>query len=109
MSRLIKITPDVKLEEEPEGYEFGYYAFEDVEPIQTSEVKDQIMVIHQNQSNDAIPDDIKVKWGLTPQQIKQAQQKDRFCKEQYNKILKGSLPSTHPYYIQGWYTYEIYY
>ena len=35
MSRLIKITPDVELEEEPEGYEFGYYAFEDLEPIHT--------------------------------------------------------------------------
>ena len=32
MSRLIKITPDAKLEE-PEGFEFGYYAFEELEPI----------------------------------------------------------------------------
>ena len=37
---------------------------------------------------------------LTPKQIKQAQQKDKFCKEQYNKIKKGTLPNTHPYYIQ---------
>ena len=29
MSRLIKITPEVQLEKEPEGFEFGYYAFED--------------------------------------------------------------------------------
>ena len=27
MSRLIKITPDVKPEKEPEGFEFGYYGF----------------------------------------------------------------------------------
>ena len=58
------------------------------------------MAIHQSQSDDAIPSDVKVEWGLTPKQIKQAQQKDRFCKEQNSKILKGSLPSTHPYYIQ---------
>ena len=100
MSRLIKITPDVKCEEEPEGFEFGYYAFEDLEPIHTSERIDYIMDIHQNQSDVAIPDDIKVEWGLTPIQIKKAQQKDKFCKEQYNKILKGSLPNTHPYYIK---------
>ena len=100
MSRLIKITPDVKPEEEPEGFEFGYYAFEDLEPIHTAERIDYIMDIHQNQSDAAIPDDIKVEWGLTPVQIKQAQQKDKFCKEQYNKILKGSLPNTHPYYIK---------
>ena len=83
-----------------EGYEFGYYAFEDLESIQTSEAKDHIMAIHQNQSDDVIPSDVKVEWGLTPKQIKQAKQKDRFCQEQCAKILKGSLPSTHPYYIQ---------
>ena len=100
MSRLIKITSDAKLQQEPEGYEFGYYAFEDLEPIQTSGVKDHIIAIQQNQPDDAIPNDVTVEWGLTPRQIKQSQQKDKFCKEQYNKIIKGSLPSTHPYYIQ---------
>ena len=58
------------------------------------------MGIQQKQSDEAIPDDFKVEWGLTPAQVKQAQQKDKFCKEQYNKILKGSLPGTHPYYIK---------
>ena len=101
MSRLIKITPDVKPEEEPEGFKFGYYAFEDLEPIHTSERIDYIMDNHQSQSDAAIPDDIKVERGLTPIQIKQAQQKDKFCKEQYNKILKGSLPNTYPYYIKN--------
>ena len=100
MSRLIKITPDVKPEEEPEGFEFGYHAFEDLEPIHMTEVIDYIMDIQQKQYDEAIPDDIKIEWGLTPIQIKQAQQKDKFCKEQYNKIVKGSFPSTHPYYIK---------
>ena len=99
MSRLIKITPDAKLEE-PKGFEFGYYAFEDLETIQTSTMKSHIMAIHQDQLKHAIPDDITVEWGLTPKQIIQAQQKDRFCKEQNAKILKGFLPSTHPYYMQ---------
>ena len=100
MSRLIKITPKAQLEKEPEGFEFGYYAFEDLEPIQTSEIKDHIMAIHQKSSDDAIRDDIQIEWGITPKQIKQAQQKDKFCTEQYNKIRKDPLPSTHPYYIQ---------
>ena len=85
MSRLIKITPDAKLEEEPEGFEFGYYAFEDLEPIQTSTMKSHIMAIHKDQLKHAIPDDITVEWGLTPKQIIQAQQKDRFVK---NKMVK---------------------
>ena len=47
MSRLITITPEINLEEEPEGYEFGYYVFEDLKPIQTSKERDHIMAIHQ--------------------------------------------------------------
>ena len=33
MSRLIQINPEAKLQPEQEGYEFGYHAFEDMEPI----------------------------------------------------------------------------
>ena len=35
MSRLIQIDPEAKLNPEPEGYEFGYHAFEDLEPIKS--------------------------------------------------------------------------
>ena len=35
MSRLIQIDPEAKLNPEPEGYEFGYHAFEDMEPIES--------------------------------------------------------------------------
>ena len=34
MSRLIQIDPEAKLQPEQEGYEFGYHAFEDMEPIE---------------------------------------------------------------------------
>ena len=33
MSRLIQIDTEAKLQPEQEGYEFGYHAFEDMEPI----------------------------------------------------------------------------
>ena len=35
MSRLIQITPDIQLEPEPTGQEFGYEVFEELQPIQT--------------------------------------------------------------------------
>ena len=35
MSRLIQIDPEAKLNPESEGYEFGYHAFEDMEPIKS--------------------------------------------------------------------------
>ena len=42
MSRLIKIVPDTKPLPEPEGYEFGYYAFEELDPISTGEDTDVV-------------------------------------------------------------------
>ena len=35
VSQLIKIIPNTKPLPEPEGYEFGYYAFEELDPIST--------------------------------------------------------------------------
>ena len=34
MSRLIKIDPQVQQEPEPEGYEYGYYSFDNLPNIQ---------------------------------------------------------------------------
>ena len=35
MSRLIALDPDNQLVDEPEGFEYGYYAFDNVDPIKT--------------------------------------------------------------------------
>ena len=40
MSQLIKIIPNTKPLLEPEGYEFGYYAFEELYPISTEKDTD---------------------------------------------------------------------
>ena len=42
-SRLIKITPEAQTEKEPEGFEFGYYAFDELEPIQTNQMLKNIL------------------------------------------------------------------
>ena len=47
MSHFIKIVPDTKPPPEPEGYEFGYYAFEELDPIKLQKVK-RICVISNN-------------------------------------------------------------
>ena len=36
MSRLIKITPEIELEPEPTGQEYGYEIFEELQPIETT-------------------------------------------------------------------------
>ena len=35
MSRLIALDPDNQLVDEPEGSEYGYYAFSNIDPIET--------------------------------------------------------------------------
>ena len=42
MSHLIKIIPDTKPPSELEGYEFGYYAFEELDPIRTTKEEEDI-------------------------------------------------------------------
>ena len=39
---LIKIIPDTKLPPKPEGYEFRYYAFEELDPIKTTKDEEDI-------------------------------------------------------------------
>ena len=36
MSRLIKITPEIELEPEPAGQEYGYEVFEELQPVETT-------------------------------------------------------------------------
>ena len=69
MSHLIKIVPDTKPPPEPEGYEFGYYAFEELDPIKTE--KDV-----QQEGDHPIQNDIKVNWGLNSEEIRKVQSVD---------------------------------
>ena len=81
MSRLIQIDPEAKLCPEQEGYEFGYYAFEDMEPI-----KCEVQEIKTTQLNDPIPlpqEEIKI--SLSDERLQAFQAKDKFCKDISNK------------------------
>ena len=35
MSRLVALDPDNQLVDKPEGFEYGYYAFDNIDPIET--------------------------------------------------------------------------
>ena len=58
MSRLVQIDPEARLQPEQEGYEFGYHAFDDMEPI-----KCEVNAIYTNSPRDPIPlpgEDVKL-------------------------------------------------
>ena len=85
MSRLIKIDPEAKLQPEQEGYEFGYHAFEDMEPIEY-----ETNVVDSTTSKDPIPlPGEEIKLPLEDEKLKELQQKDKFCKEVMEKLSKG--------------------
>ena len=93
MSRLIEIDPQVQSEVEPEGYEFGYYTFDqlpalDVQEIQTSSQDDQNgnLVCELPIRNDVL---IKL------------QQEDEFCKNIIQQIEKGHIKEGQLYKIDN--------
>ena len=94
MSGLVQTDREAKLQPEQEGYEFGYHAFDDMEPI-----KYEINTIDAKSSRDPIPlpeEDIKL--VLDDDKLKWFQQKDKFCKEIIEQFEKGQLQIKNPYY-----------
>ena len=94
MSRLIQIDPEARLQPKKEGYEFGYHAFKDMEPI-----KCEISAIDTVSPMDPIPlpeEDIKL--PLDNEKLKGFQQKDKFCRDIINELEKGQLQNKNPYY-----------
>ena len=87
MSRLIQIDPEAKLNPEPEGYEFGYHAFEDMEPI-----KSDIQEIRVSTDKEPItlPQE-EIKLPLNDEKLLALQAKDKFCNDISNKLKQGQL------------------
>ena len=88
MSRLIQIDPEAKLQPEQEGYEFGYHAFEDMEPIEY-----ETNVVDSTTSKDPIPlPGEEIKLPLEDEKLKE------LSKKIIEKLSKGQLQNRQPYY-----------
>ena len=101
MSRLIKITPEIELEPEPTGQEYGYEVFEELQPIETTtchvdELKEELQ-----KKKDPIPEDIQPIIDFTEEQLEDIQMKDKFIKSLVNRLISGKQASGKPYYIEG--------
>ena len=97
MSRLVQIDPEAKLNPEPEGYEFGYHAFEDMEPI-----KSDIQEIKVSTEREPItlPQE-EIKLPLSDEKLLALQAKDKFCNDISNKLQQGQLQDKNPYYKEN--------
>ena len=94
MCRLIQIDPEANLCPEQEGYEFGYHAFEDMEPI-----KSEVQEIKVSQPKDPIPlPQEEIKLPLSNEKLQAFQAKDKFCKDISSKLQQGQLQDKNLYY-----------
>ena len=97
MSRLIQIDPEAKLNPEPEGYEFGYHAFEDMEPIK-SDIQEIKVSTEEEPIN--LPQE-EIKLPLSDEKLLALQAEDKFCSDISNKLQRGELQNKIPYYKEN--------
>ena len=97
MSRLIQIDPEAKLNPEPEGYEFGYHALEDLEPIKSDiqEIK-----VSTEEEPITLPQE-EIKLPLSDEKLLALQAEDKFCNDISNKLQQGQLQDKNPYYKEN--------
>ena len=81
MSRLIEIDPQVQSEVEPEGYEFGYYTFDQLPALDVQEI--------QTSSQDDQNGDLVCELPIRNDVLIKLQQEDEFCKNIIQQIEKG--------------------
>ena len=109
MSRLIALDPDNQLVDEPEGFEYGYYAFDNIDPIKTQvEIKEMT-----NKMGVEIPVNLpseEITLLIEDNKLIELQKEDKFCKNIFNMLASNKLQNKNPYYIKSgilkWYIDE---
>ena len=104
MSRLDTLDPDIILVKEPEGYQFGKQIGLNDDVTET-EVKlislaPVTPVSKSGRPMDPIPDKDILQWGISPEEIIQRQNADKFCQSIRDRITKAGSRVVHPYYLE---------
>ena len=99
MSRLIEIDPQVQQEPEPEGYEFGYYTFDDLPNIEVTNIESTFNSITDIKTKDTFGNNFQ---GCTISNdvLQKLQQEDVFCENILNQIGKGNITDRQLYLVK---------
>ena len=99
MSRLIDIDLEIQLEPEPEGYEFGYYAFDQLPELEVSNFKTTQNLSLDTENEDASNDNL---WNLPigNDDLHKLQKEDVFCKNILNQIERGNIVEGQLYLVR---------
>ena len=100
MSRLVALDPDNQLVDEPEGFEYGYYAFDNIDPIKTQvEVSEMTNKKVVTTSVDSPGEDITL--PIEDIKLIELQKEDKFCKNILNMLANNKLQNKNPYYVEN--------
>ena len=100
MSRLVALDPDNQLVDEPEGFEYGYYAFDNIDPIKTQvEVNEMTNKVVVTTSVDSPGEDITL--PIEDNKLIELQKEDKFCKNILNMLANNKLQNKNPYYVEN--------
>ena len=94
MSRLIEIDPQVQQELEPEGYEFGYYTFDNLPNIEVTNIESTLNSITDIETKDTSGNNFQG-FPTDNDVLQKLQQDDIFCKNILNQIEKGNISDGH--------------
>ena len=100
MSRLVALDPANQLVDEPEGFEYGYYAFDNIDPIKTQvEVNEMTNKMVVTTSVDSPGKDITL--PIEDNKLIELQKEDKFCKNILNMLASNKLQNKNPYYVEN--------
>ena len=95
----MSIDPDVQLTAEPEGFEYDYYAFDNIDPIETQIEINEITNKKDSRNPIKMPNE-DIVLPIKNDKLMELQQSDKFCKHIISMLKSGKLHTNNPYYIE---------
>ena len=99
MSRLIEIDSQVQQEPEPEGYEFGYFVFDNLPNIEVTDIEFTINSITDFETKDISGSNFQG-FPIDNDVLQRLQHDDVFCKNVLDQIKKGNIPDGQLYIVK---------
>ena len=100
MSRLIALDPDNQLVDEPEGFEYGYYAFDNIDLIKTQVEINEMTNKTGIETPVNLPSE-EITLLIEDDKLIELQKEDKFCKNILNMLASNKLHNKNPYYIEN--------
>ena len=90
MSRLIDIDPQIQQEPEPEGYEFGYYTFDEFLSLELTNIESTHNSITDTKTRGVSGNNFQG-FPISDDILHKLHQEDAFCQNILNQIEKGNI------------------